>query len=94
MFGYPLKKCEIEISIKKGSASPSITRIQFPLKLLLTSTVHKVQDLSLVKGVLDFICISKNHLDLGKYIPRTAGQNLLIIFTTRGKLKTNCYKSK
>ena len=32
-FWIPIKKCEIEISIKKGSVSPSIKRIQFPLKL-------------------------------------------------------------
>ena len=69
----PIEKCEIEISIKKGPASPSIKRIQFPLPLAWTSTVHRVQDLNLEKGVVYFICISKNRFGLGKYIPRSAG---------------------
>ena len=42
-----IEKCETEISIKKGSASPSIKRTQFPLTLPWTSTVHKVQGLRL-----------------------------------------------
>ena len=29
----PIEKCKAEISIKKGSASPSIKRTQFPLTL-------------------------------------------------------------
>ena len=29
----PIEKCETEISVKKGSASPSINRTQFPLTL-------------------------------------------------------------
>ena len=50
----PIEKCEIEISIKKGSASPSIKRTQFPLTLAWTSTVYKVQGLSLEQAVIDF----------------------------------------
>ena len=50
----PFEKCEAEIPIKKGSASPSIKLTQFPLKLARASTVHKVQGLSLKQGVIDF----------------------------------------
>ena len=49
-----IEKCETETSMKKGSSSPSIKRIQFPLTLAWTSTVHKVQGLSLEEGVIDF----------------------------------------
>ena len=43
-----------EISIKKGSPSPSIKSTQFPLTLAWASTVYKVQGLSLEQGVIDF----------------------------------------
>ena len=36
-------KCKAEIPIKKGSASQSIKRTQFPLILTWTYTVHKFQ---------------------------------------------------
>ena len=49
-----IEKCETEISIKKGPASPSIKRTQFPLTLAWASTDHKVQSLSLEQGVIDF----------------------------------------
>ena len=45
---------ESDISIKKETASSSIKCIQFPLILAWTSTVRKVQDLSLQQGVIDF----------------------------------------
>ena len=38
-----IEKCDPEIPVKKGSASPSIESTQFSLTLALTSTVHKVQ---------------------------------------------------
>ena len=50
----PTEKCETEISIKKGSSSPSIKRTKFLLTLARASTVHKVQGLSLEQGVIDF----------------------------------------
>ena len=53
-FWVPIEKCEAEIPIQKGLASPSIKRNQFPLTLACTPTVHKVQGLSLEKGVIDF----------------------------------------
>lgn len=40
--------------LKKGSASPSIKCVQFLVTLTCASTVHKVQDLSLEKGVIGF----------------------------------------
>ena len=46
--------CKTEISIKKGSALPSIKRPQFPLTLAWASTVHKVEGLSLEQGDTDF----------------------------------------
>ena len=50
----PIEKCESEIPKKKGLASSSIKRTQFPLTLACASTVHKVQSLSLKQGVIDF----------------------------------------
>ena len=50
----PIEKCETEISIKKGSALPSIKGTQFPLIWAWASTVHKVQGLTLEQGVIDF----------------------------------------
>ena len=41
----------IEVSIKKGSASPFIKRTQFLVTLAWASTVHKFQGLSLEQGV-------------------------------------------
>ena len=49
-----IEKCEAEITIKKGSASPSIKHTQFPLTLAWASPVYKVQGLSLEQGVIDF----------------------------------------
>ena len=40
-----IEKCETEIPIKKGLASPNIKRTQFPSTLAWASTVHKVQGL-------------------------------------------------
>ena len=49
-----IEKCETETSLKKGSALLSIKHTQFLLTLAWTSTVHKVQGLSLGQGVNDF----------------------------------------
>ena len=51
----PFEKCETEVPIKKGPASPSIKRTQFPLTLAWACTVHKVQGFSLEQGVTDFV---------------------------------------
>ena len=64
----PIEKCENEISIKKGSASLSINRTQFPLTLAWASNVHKVQGISLEQGVIDF-----DHLEQGKCILHAVG---------------------
>ena len=50
----PIEKCEAEISIKKGPASPSIRCTQFSLTLAWAFTVHKVQGLSLKQVIIDF----------------------------------------
>ena len=49
-----IEKFETGIPIKKGSASPSIKRTQFPLTLAWASTVRRVEGLSLGQGVIDF----------------------------------------
>ena len=48
------EKCETEIPIKKGLASPNIKRTIFLLTLASASTVHKVQGLSLEQDVVYF----------------------------------------
>ena len=53
-----IEKCETEIPIKKGLASPIIKQTQFFLTLTCASTVHKVKGFSLEQGIVDF--------DLGK----------------------------
>ena len=52
----PTKRHEALIYIKtsKCSSSPSIRRTQFPLMFPWRCTVHKVQGLSLSKGVFSF----------------------------------------
>ena len=72
----PIEKCETEISIKKGSVSPSIKRTQFPLTLAWASTVHKVQGLNLEQCVIDF--------DLRKQKSFVPGQ----IYTVFSRVKT------
>ena len=62
----PIEKCETETSIKKGSASPSIKRTQFPLTLAWAFTVHKVQGLSLEQGVIDFDLRKQKSFGLGQ----------------------------
>ena len=69
----PIKKCEAEMSIKKGSESPSIKCTHLPLILAWASTIDKVQDLSLEQGVIYLIWQNKNHLDHGKYILHSVG---------------------
>ena len=49
-----LQKCDADIPICKGSISPSIKQTQFPLMLSWACTIHKVQGLSLEKGVVNF----------------------------------------
>ena len=41
--GVGIEKCEIEIAIKKGLASPNIKQTQVPVTLAGASTVNKVQ---------------------------------------------------
>ena len=53
-FRVPMKNYETEILIKKGSASQSIKRIQFPVTLGWASTYHSFQGLSLEQCVIDF----------------------------------------
>ena len=61
-----IEENETEIPIKKGSTSPSIERAQFPLALAWASTVYKVQDLTLDKGVVDFDLKKQKFFGLGQ----------------------------
>ena len=70
---FPIEKCETEISIKKGSASPSIKRTQFLLTMAWASTVHKFQSLGLEQGVIDFDLRRRKHLDHDKCILGSVG---------------------
>ena len=65
-FWVSIEKCETEISIKKGSASPSIKRTEFPLTLAWPYTVHKVQGLSLEQSVIDFYLQKKKSFGPGQ----------------------------
>ena len=49
-----IEKCETEIPINKGPASPSTKRTQFPLILAWICAAHKVQGFSLEQDVIDF----------------------------------------
>ena len=49
-----VEKREANISISKGSVSPSIKRTQFPIALSWERTIRKVQSLSLNEGVVSF----------------------------------------
>ena len=64
----PIKKQETLIYIKssKSTSSPSIRRTQFPLMLSWACTVHKVQGLSLSKGVVSFDLEKQSHSIKGR----------------------------
>ena len=49
----PLQKCDADISIFKGSLSPSIKPKQFPLMLSWACNIHEVQGLSLEEDVVN-----------------------------------------
>ena len=63
-FQFSIEKCEAEISIKKGSASPFIKRTQFPLAR--ASNVHKVQSFTLEQGPIDFDIWNQKLFGLGQ----------------------------
>ena len=50
----PISKHEVSFGLRKNKAQPGIKRTQFPLTLSWACTVHKVQGLSLSKGVISF----------------------------------------
>ena len=50
----PIKKCEADIPISKGSILTCIEPTQFPLALSWTCTIHKVQGLSHDEEVINF----------------------------------------
>ena len=50
----PIRKHEVLFGLKKNKSQPCIKRTQFPLALSWTCTVHKVQVLGLVEGVINF----------------------------------------
>ena len=63
---FPIEKCKTKISIKKGSASPSIKQTQFPLTLAWASTAFRAQDLSLEQGAVDFDLQKQKSIWLGQ----------------------------
>ena len=76
-----IEKCETEVSIKKESASPSNRCTQFSLSLPWTSTLHKVQGLSLEQSVID--------VDLQEQMPFAPGQ--IYAALSRVKIYNNLY---
>ena len=50
----PIKKHQALFCLRKNKQQPSVKRTQFPLTLSWACTVHKVQGLSLAKGVVSF----------------------------------------
>ena len=50
----PIKKCEADIPISKGSILTCIEPTQFPLALSWACTIHKVQGLSHDEEVINF----------------------------------------
>ena len=71
-----IEKCETEIPVKKGLASPNIKQSQFYLTLAWVSTVHMVKGLSLEQVFVDF--------DLRKQRSFGTGQ----IYTALSRVKT------
>ena len=72
----PVQKCEADIPSCKGSISPSIKRTQFSPMLSWACIMHKVQSLSLEKGVVNF--------DLQKQITFGQGQ----MYTTLSRVSS------
>ena len=66
----PTEKCEIEVLIMKEAASPFIKCTQFLLTLAWTSTVHKVQILSLEQVVFDFDLQKEKSFEPGQMYTR------------------------
>ena len=90
----PIKKQEALIYIKttKCSSSPSIRRTQFPLTLSWACTVHKVQGLTLSKGVVSFDLEKQKSFNQGQmYVAISRITNINNLFLI-GEYSPNAFK--
>ena len=88
-----IEKYKTEIPIKKGSASPSIKRTQFPLTLAWASTVHEVQGLSLEQSVFDFHLPKQKSFDPGQIYTAFSRAKTYDNFYCIGEFKKSAIKA-
>ena len=90
----PIKKREVLFGLRKNKQQPSVKRTQFPLTLSWACTVHKVQGLSLIEGVVSFDLEKQRSFNQGQMyvaLSRVTSMNKLYLIGKYNKtaLKVN-----